>query len=56
LDLKTPILQRISAGTPWGVWTAADFLNLATRDVIAKPLRRVVATDTLRKIHRSPAL
>jgi hypothetical protein len=51
-DLKTRILQRIGAGTPRSVWTAADFLDLATRDAVDKALQRLVATDTLRRIDR----
>lgn len=52
LDLRTRILQRISAGTPRSVWTAVDFLDLATRDAIDKALQRLVATSTLRRIDR----
>lgn len=52
LDLRTRILQRISAATPRSVWTAADFLDLATRDAIDKALQRLVATGTLRRIDR----
>lgn len=52
LDLRTRILQRISASTPRSVWTAADFLDLATRDAIDKALQRLVATGTLRRIDR----
>ena len=51
-DLKTRILQRINAGTPRSVWTAVDFLDLATRDAIDKALQRLVATGTLRRINR----
>jgi hypothetical protein len=51
-DLRTRILQRISASTPRSVWTAADFLDLATRDAIDKALQRLVATGTLRRIDR----
>jgi hypothetical protein len=52
LDLRTRILRRISASTPRSVWTAADFLDLATRDAIDKALQRLVATGTLRRIDR----
>jgi len=52
VDLRTRILQRISAGTPRSIWTAADFLDLATRDAIDKALQRLVATGTLRRIDR----
>src|SRR5690242_9838489 len=52
VDLKTRILQRISAGAPRSVWTPADFLDLATRDAIDKALQRLAATGTLRRIDR----
>lgn len=52
VDLKSRILKRIDAGTPRGVWTAADFLDLATRDAVDKTLQRLVAADDLRRIDR----
>src|SRR3546814_16525076 len=51
-DLKARILERIGTGAPQGVWTAADFLDLATRDTVDKALQRFVATGTLRRIDR----
>src|SRR3546814_3549035 len=51
-DLKARILERIGTGAPQGVWTAADFLDLATRDAVDKALQRFVATGTLRRIDR----
>jgi hypothetical protein len=51
-DLKARILQRISADAPRSVWTAADFLDLATRAAIDKALQRLVATGTLRRVDR----
>lgn len=51
-DLKSRILERINAGTPHGVWTAADFFDLATRDAIDKAFQRLVAADKLRRVDR----
>src|SRR3546814_13798194 len=51
-DLKARILERIGTGAPQGVWTAADFPDLATRDAVDKALQRFVATGTLRRIDR----
>ena len=51
-DLKSRILKRIGAGTSRSVWTAADFLDLATRDAVDKALQRLVSADILRRIDR----
>lgn len=51
-DLKSRILKRIDTGAARGVWTAADFLDLATRDAIDKTLQRLVAGGQLRRIDR----
>lgn len=51
-DLKSRILERMDAGALRGVWTAADFLDLATRDAVDKALQRLVTADKLRRIDR----
>lgn len=51
-NLRSRILERIDAGMPRGVWTAADFLDLATRDAVDKALQRLVAADKLRRVDR----
>lgn len=51
-DVKTRILRRIGSAPPRSVWTAADFLDLATRDAVDKVLQRLVAKNTLRRIDR----
>lgn len=51
-DLKTLILARIADGEPRAVWTAADFLDLGTRDAVDKALQRMVGTGQLRRINR----
>lgn len=51
-DLKTRILDRIGGAAPRGVWTAADFLDLGTRDAVDKALQRLAAAETLRRIDR----
>lgn len=51
-DLKSRILERIDVDTLRSVWTAADFLDLATRDAVDKVLQRLVAAKILRRIDR----
>lgn len=51
-DLKLMILTRIADGNPGSVWTAADFLDLGTRDAVDKVLQRLVANNQLRRIDR----
>ena len=51
-DLKSRIFKRIDTGAARGVWTAADFLDLATRDAVDKTLQRLVAGGQLRRIDR----
>jgi hypothetical protein len=51
-DLKELIISRIQDGTPNNVWTAADFLDLGSRDAVDKALQRLVASDELRRIDR----
>lgn len=51
-DLKSRILARISDEPPTRVSTAADFLDLGTRDAVDKALQRLVSTNQLRRIDR----
>lgn len=50
--LKDQILHRIQKGPSRAVWTAADFVDLGTRDAVDKTLQRLVAADELRRIDR----
>lgn len=52
LDLKSRIIKRIATDKPRAVWTASDFLDLATRDAVDKALQRLVAAGKLRRIER----
>lgn len=52
LDLKRMILTRIADGDAGSVWTAADFLDLGTRDAVDKVLQRLVKNRQLRRIDR----
>lgn len=52
LDLKDRILGRLDAGPSRAVWTAADFLDLATRDAVDKALQRLATAGDLRRIDR----
>lgn len=52
VDLKVPIIKRITKGGARTVWTPADFLDLGTRDAIDKVLQRLVKTGDLRRIDR----
>ena len=49
-DLKSRILARVSNQPPKRVWTAADFLELGTRDAVDKALQRLVGANQLRRI------
>ena len=51
-DLKSRILAHISDQPPTRVWTAADFLDLGTRDAVDKTLQRLVRANQLRRIDR----
>lgn len=51
-DLKNLITSRVKDGPQNNVWTAADFLDLGSRDAVDKALQRLVASDGLRRIDR----
>ena len=51
-DLKSLVLSRIASGPPKSVWTAADFLDLGSRDAVDKALQRLVANSGIRRIDR----
>lgn len=49
-DLKSLVLSRVTSGPPKSVWTAADFLDLGSRDAVDKALQRLVASNDIRRI------
>ena len=49
-ELKTPILSRISSGTPSSVWTVNDFLDLGSYDAVRKTLQRLTSADAIQRI------
>ena len=51
-DLKQLIVSRMQSGPDRHVWTAADFLDLGSRDAVDKALQRLVATNDIRRIDR----
>ncbi len=51
-DLPTKMMDQVRTAPPGGVWTAADFVTLGTRDAIDKALQRLVRADQLRRIDR----
>jgi len=51
-DLKNRLLGRIARKASSSVWTAADFLDLGTRDAVDKALQRLVGAGQLRRIDR----
>lgn len=51
-DLKTQIIDQITAGPPGRVWVPADFVHLGNRDAIDKTLQRLVQVNELRRIDR----
>jgi len=52
LDLRTAILDRISAQPSVGVWTPIDFLDLGSREAVDQALHRLAASKDLRRIAR----
>jgi len=52
LDLRTAILDRISAQSFTGVWTPVDFLDLGSREAVDQALHRLTASKDLRRIAR----
>lgn len=50
-DLKTLIANRIRAA-PDAVWTAVDFLDLGSRDVVDKTLQRLTHASYIRRLDR----
>lgn len=51
-QLRTAILQRLSADAPRKVWTPRDFIDLASRDAVDKALQRLTTSGTLRRVDR----
>jgi hypothetical protein len=52
LDLRTAILDRMSAKSSTGVWTPVDFLDLGSREAVDQALHRLMASNDLRRIAR----
>jgi hypothetical protein len=52
LDLRTAILDRISAQSSTGVWTPVDFLDLGSREAVDQVLHRLTVSNDLRRIAR----
>jgi hypothetical protein len=52
LDLRTTILDRMSAQASTGVWTPVDFLDLGSREAVDQALHRLTASKDLRRIAR----
>lgn len=52
LDLRTAILDRMSAQSSAGVWTPVDFLDLGSREAVDQALHRLTASKDLRRIAR----
>jgi hypothetical protein len=52
LDLRTAILDRMSAQSSTGVWTPVDFLDLGSREAVDQALHRLTASKDLRRIVR----
>src|SRR5438445_410101 len=52
LDLRTAILDRMSAQSFVGVWTPVNFLDLGSREAVDQALHRLTASKDLRRIAR----
>lgn len=50
--LKDAVSARIASNAPFGVWTPADFLDLASRDAVDKVLQRLARAGDIRRIAR----
>lgn len=51
-DTLEQVYARIAAGAPSGVWSRADFLNLASPNAIEKALQRLTNRGDIRRPHR----
>ncbi len=52
MDLKSAIRDRMSAQSPFGVWTPIDFLDLGSRDAVDQALSRLSTSGEIRRIIR----
>jgi len=51
-DIKTQIIDQVTAGRFGRVWVPADFAHLGNRDAVDKTLQRLVQAGELRRIDR----
>lgn len=51
-DTVQKVAQRIAATAPTGVWSKADFLDIASPHGIEKALQRLANQGTIRRVHR----
>lgn len=51
-DVKDRIYERILRGSPKGVWSRNDFLDLGTQFAVEKALQRLLAAHQIRRPHR----
>lgn len=50
LDLRSTILGRMDAQTPFGVWTPSDFVDVGSRDAVDQALHRLTKDDEIRRL------
>ncbi len=51
-DTLQKVASRIAAAAPAGVWSKADFLDIASPHGIEKALQRLTSQGTIRRVHR----
>ena len=51
-DTLAQIHERIAAAAPAGVWSRADFLDIASPTAVEKALQRLTARGDIRRAHR----
>ena len=51
-DTLQKVAKRIAAAAPAGVWSRADFLDIASPHGIEKALQRLTDQGTIRRVHR----
>jgi endo-beta-N-acetylglucosaminidase D len=52
LDLKSTILARMDAKSPFGVWTPVDFIDAGSRTAVDQALHRLVKDKVIRRLAR----
>ena len=52
MEIKSEIQKRMTAQSPFGVWSPTDFLDLGSRDAVDQALSRMTKAGVIRRISR----